>query len=221
MQPNAVRYFELTGSWQSYRFFDNYTNEIREQLTFKIDALRRVHSFFRCLAQALSRNCSTIFSHPSQTNITQAQLRQEIASTGFKWVGVHIRRGDFLRVKRNVSSPAFVISAMDHFIHKYGVNRTIFLVTGDEKGYCLSTYGNLTNVFITPKWFAPKEDLALLAACSDTIVTVGTFGWWGGFLSGGEVLHDRRSPTDHRPADVNCKGEEFFPKWFSFLNKTV
>ncbi|CAF1124835.1 unnamed protein product, partial [Didymodactylos carnosus] len=94
---------------------------------------------------------------------------------------------------------------MGHFIHKYGVNRTIFLVTGDEKAYCTSTYGNLTNVFISPHWFAPEEDLALMSTCSDTIVTVGTFGWWGGFLSRGEVLHDRRSPTDHRPADVDCK----------------
>ena len=32
-------------------------------------------------------------------------------------------------------------------------------------------------------------DLALLAQCNDSIMSVGTFGWWGAWLAGGDVIY--------------------------------
>lgn len=35
----------------------------------------------------------------------------------------------------------------------------------------------------------PSEDLALLARCQHTIISVGTFGWWAAFLAGGDATY--------------------------------
>ncbi|CAF3989867.1 unnamed protein product, partial [Adineta steineri] len=58
--------------------------------------------------------------------------------------------------------------------------------------------------------------------CEHTILTAGTFGWWGAFLSHnrlGDVLTDSKS--DHTPLDANCRRDDYFPSWFSFLNIVI
>ena len=35
---------------------------------------------------------------------------------------------------------------------------------------------------------SPEEDLALLSSCNHTLIGYGTFGLWGGFIAGGEVV---------------------------------
>ena len=35
---------------------------------------------------------------------------------------------------------------------------------------------------------SPEEDLAILASCNHALIGYGTFGVWGGFLAGGEVV---------------------------------
>ena len=35
---------------------------------------------------------------------------------------------------------------------------------------------------------SPEEDLAILALCNHALIGYGTFGVWGGFLAGGEVV---------------------------------
>jgi hypothetical protein len=64
--------------------------------------------------------------------------------------------------------------------------------------------------------------MAVLTLCHHTILTVGTYGWWGGYLlhnRNGEVLTD--SKPDHSPLDVDCEASSFFPPWFKFLNSTT
>ncbi|CAF1260477.1 unnamed protein product [Adineta steineri] len=77
------------------------------------------------------------------------------------------------------------------------------------------------NVLVTPDSFSVANDLATLTLCEHTILTAGTFGWWGAFLSDnrlGDVLTDSKS--DHTPIDSNCRADDYFPSWFKFLNNT-
>ncbi|CAF1348345.1 unnamed protein product [Adineta steineri] len=92
----------------------------------------------------------------------------------------------------------------------------------DDKNYCRKTFGQKKNVLVTPDSFNAADDLATLTLCEHTILTAGTFGWWGAFLSHnqlGDVLTD--SKADHTPLDVNCRQDEYFPSWFSFLNIVI
>jgi len=50
-----------------------------------------------------------------------------------------------------------------------------------------------------------EEDLAILSSCNHTIMTVGTYGWWAGYLAGGITVYYRKFPP---------KGSEL-KKWFS------
>ncbi|CAF1431133.1 unnamed protein product [Adineta steineri] len=103
------------------------------------------------------------------------------------------------------------ISVRNRFVNKYPMTKTIV-----EK-----TFGQNKNVIVTPDSFSAADGLATLTLCQHTILTAGTFGWWGGFLSQnrlGDVLTDSKS--DHTPIDSNCRQDDYFPSWFSFLNNT-
>ncbi|CAF4323328.1 unnamed protein product, partial [Adineta steineri] len=45
------------------------------------------------------------------------------------------------------------------------------------------TFNQNKNVLVTPDSFSTADDLAILTLCQHTILTAGTFGWWGAFLS--------------------------------------
>ncbi|CAF1404248.1 unnamed protein product [Adineta steineri] len=108
---------------------------------------------------------------------------------------------------------------MSHFQIKY--HSVIFIIVSDDKNYCRKTFGHNKNVIVTPDSFSAADDLAILTLCQHTILTAGTFGWWGSFLSQnrlGDVLTDSKS--DHTPIDSNCRQDDYFPSWFSFLNST-
>ena len=190
LQPNKSEHVELVGYWQAQKHFANQTDAIRAQLQFKQTVLEPVKSFL-------------------QTNVSDnvSQL-----------VGVHIRRGDFIGL-RKVSSDQFIFEAMDYFQRKY--NRTKFIIASDDKKYCREKFGGRNNTYFTPDSFNPAQDMALLTLCHHVIITVGTYGWWGAYLlqnRTGEVLTD--SKPNHDPLAVNYEASVFFPSWFKFFNKT-
>ncbi|CAF1079832.1 unnamed protein product [Adineta steineri] len=45
MLPNSIRYLELTGYWQAYRYFINYTDELRQQFTFRSNIIQTIAPF--------------------------------------------------------------------------------------------------------------------------------------------------------------------------------
>ncbi|CAF1430282.1 unnamed protein product [Adineta ricciae] len=191
LNPNNNYSLELSGFWQVCRYFIDYQKQIKQQLRFKELTLNHVNEF---LNRSINRHNSTL-------------------------VGIHIRRGDFLLIHRPVSSDKYIFNAMSYFQLKYRL--VTFLIVSDDKLYCQKLFNRTNNVLITPKSFAAIEDLAILTMCDHLILTVGTFGWWAGFLLNnkvGEIIID--SKPDHSPLDVNCRQEDYFPPWFSFLNKT-
>lgn len=126
------------------------------------------------------------------------------------WIGIHIRRGDFLTFFKLDTSLSYLNVAMNHYRRKY-IN-TRFLIASDDKDYVKLHLGNYSDVFITPKSFFSGDDLAALGLCEHTIVTAGSYGWWAGWLAGGDVMHDIHYPI----AAQNCIREHYYPPWFVF-----
>ena len=126
------------------------------------------------------------------------------------WIGIHIRRGDFLTFFKIDTSLAYLDWAMNYYRRKYVNCR--FLVASDDKKYVQANLGNQSDVFVIPMTFSARDDLAALALCEHTIVTAGTFGWWAAWLAGGDVLHDLNYPVPFQ----NCVKETYFPPWFLF-----
>ena len=60
-----------------------------------------------------------------------------------------------------------------------------------------------------------KKDLAILASCNHSIFAVGTFGWWGAWLAGGQVVYYNGFPP-LRPKCFTRKQvqkEYYLPQW--------
>ena len=93
---------ELKGYWQVHKYFARHDVELRRQLRFRWTILDRVNHF----------------------------LEHNASRRHFTRVGIHIRRGDFLK-GRAVSSDRFVHDAMSYFTVKYGAVR--FVVVTDDR----------------------------------------------------------------------------------------
>ena len=56
--------------------------------------------------------------------------------------------------------------------------------------------------------------LAVLGKCNHVIMSVGTFGFWAGYLSGGDVIYYTPPYKKGSPLDIQFSGDDFFlPKW--------
>ena len=126
------------------------------------------------------------------------------------WIGVHIRRTDFLINFRIDTSTSYLWSTMNYYRMKYSNCR--FLVASDDKIYAQKYLSNLTDVFILPSSLTPGSDLAMLTLSDHSLITAGSFGWWSAWLTGGDVVHDLNFP----PRFINCIREHYFPPWFLF-----
>ena len=145
-------------------------------------------------------------------------IQTEIKNNISNLVGIHIRRGDFVGA-RSVSSDKYIFAGMAYFMRKYGPSHFIFV--SDDKSYCRKVFGKRNDTYFTPDSFTPAQDMAMITLCHHAIITVGTYGWWGGFLlhnRTGEVLTD--SKPDRSALDVDCEASAYFPPWFKFLNRT-
>jgi len=59
-----------------------------------------------------------------------------------------------------------------------------------------------------------EEDLAILSSCNHTIMTVGTYGWWGGYLAGGLTTYYRKFPPKTSELyEYFSRKDHFPPQW--------
>ena len=74
---------------------------------------------------------------------------------------------------------------MDYFRKMF--HQCIFLIVSDDPHWC-ETHLDMEkdDTFLVADYAA--ADLALLISCDHVIMSYGTFGFWGSFLSGGQVL---------------------------------
>jgi hypothetical protein len=203
-----LQYLELDGYWQAHGHFIKYEQELKKQFIFNDNILQTAVSFFRNLSQ-INKICHDDSSSTlcSRSEIQQSILKIDIASSKTLWIGIHIRRQDFIEMKME-SSALYIHTAMDYFRNKY--TSPMFIMASDDKHYCNRLFGKLSDVVITPIYFTPAEDLAILSLCQHTILTAGTFGWWAAFLAGGEVLHDSKYPDGNTKTDRQCSKQLYY-----------
>ena len=148
----------IRGYFLSYEYFKHIEGRIRNNFRFKDNIRSRV----------LQRN-------------PELRLRER------PFIGVHVRRTDHLRALKLENLPIpderYLSKAMEYFKKKYP-NALFVFVSDDIEWSKERIKGN--NVIYGNG--SPEEDLATLAMCDHTIITVGTFGWWGAWLAGGEVV---------------------------------
>lgn len=123
------------------------------------------------------------------------------------YVSIHVRRGDY--VQHAASFPPiemdYIRAAMDRFPGRK------FVCMSDDMEWCRQ---NISGV----EFFHgdEKQDLAVMASCSDHIIANSTFSWWGAWL-GHNPSKRIISPSSQRwfgPSNPNFNPKDIIPdRW--------
>ncbi|KAM4651346.1 galactoside alpha-(1,2)-fucosyltransferase 2-like [Discoglossus pictus] len=187
------KFVKLTGYPCSWTFYHHIKQEILQEFTFHDSIIKETNAYL-------------VSVQGDRKNIT--------------FVGVHIRRGDYVHVmpyvwKGVVADKTYLQKAMDYFRDKY--ENPLFVVTSNGMDWCKENINNsLGDVHFAGDGMegSPGRDFALLAHCNHTIMTIGTFGFWAGYLAGGETIYLTNFTLPDSPFLKIFKYEAaFLPQW--------
>ncbi|KAK3611849.1 hypothetical protein CHS0354_040523 [Potamilus streckersoni] len=128
-------------------------------------------------------------------------------------VGIHVRRGDLATQSAgsfgySVAPISFIKRSMKYFRERYP--STLFIVVSDGINWCQAKLKD-DNDTIFISFMNPGIDMAVLTLCDHVIVTSGTFGWWGAWLAGGDVVYFKGFPKPGSQLDKRMSREDYYP----------
>lgn len=178
----------IDGYLQSWKYFQSFESAIRREFQFK----RHI------LATASEHSSRTVSPRTNRT-----------------YICVHIRRTDMMIPSSTsrgfkVAPRLYLERAFLHMATKF-TNSTFFIVTDDSRWSRRNVNFSGYDIVFSPKTFASKLDLCLLSLCNHSIITVGTFGWWGAWLARGHTVYYKDFPVRGSPLDKEFGAEDFFP----------
>ena len=180
---------------QSWKYFNCCVAELRRQLVFRPSIKQQIDNNIEKLLRK--------FGIKSRTNVTL--------------IGVHVRRGDMRGRHQQqygfqVANGNYLRKAVHHFSN---YTNKVFIVCSDDSTWPRKNMPEGHRVeYIHGN--APEVDLGILSASDHVISTVGTFGWWAGFLSGGTVIYYKwpaKEGTTKRKRFGKDYSEFFLPQW--------
>ncbi len=187
----------LHGSLQSWRYFVDVFPEIRNEFTF-----RRTWQW----------------ACRSKIDKTLSNLNRQRAECIL--IGVHLRRWDLFKSPHTdfgylPASKSYLEKAIRYFREEFEktTNCLLFLLVGNDYQWNLRSAPRQRDVFVLRPQTAIM-DLCLLASCDHVIMSVGAFGWWAGFLSGGKVIYQKAYSRMNSALYNMSKTNDFYlPEW--------
>jgi galactoside 2-L-fucosyltransferase 1/2 len=182
----------LVGYLQSFKYFLEYSDEIRRDL-----------------------RCSE--SHRRSVDENLAQPKKQYGDN-ITLIGVHIRRGDM--ATEGAASGGYTVAPkeyLDHAVNFYqellrGQNLSFIVASDDYKWSKENFDPHGSHLAFADVWKKDAmADLCLLASCDHSIMTVGTFGWWGSFLAGGKVVYYKDYPLKGTFLWRHFERKDYFP----------
>ena len=179
---------KLIGYYQSWKYFVNVEKDLREHFRFKPEVLKSARSF---LARVVPGTLQGM-------DVTK--------------IGVHVRRGDVLLDKNKkygytVATAKYIQHAMDYFMGKFP--KIVFIVCSDDITWCKQTMKGDNIIFSNTN--DAGVDLAILSLCDHSIVTVGSFGWWAGWLANGTTIYYDNWPAYGSVLEYHVDKKQYFP----------
>lgn len=129
------------------------------------------------------------------------------------FVGVHVRRGDIVHERKPVGHiPApipYFYRAMNYFRKRYSI--VVFVMISNSMMWCQDHLDDSSNVYHVETG-DPYIDFAILHKMDHLILSVGTFGWWAGYLSPGTVIFYKGYPKANTTMSIEMKQTDFIPR---------
>ena len=207
--PASMSYF----SWFRFEF------KLKEHLDTFI--FRPPHSMYHPLPLHIKRSVTLVdgcmqsfkyfmdLPHPFFRLKEQDHARAWLRAQGVASVVVHVRRQDKLRDGSSVAPIEFYETALT----RVG-NPTRFAVCTDDPLW-VQEQRVFRNATISKHRNNPGFDMALLAAATDAVIIgIGTFGWWGAYLSSAKqkvfysIQYQGRLASAYREADYIPYGHQ-------------
>jgi len=177
---------------------DNITNS-----TVYLDGYFQNENYFKAIRKQLLNDFS--FPQPSDSN---KNIEYEI-KTADNTVGVHIRRGDYIKPHINNYHGLLPLSYYQQAtkeIEKRIVNPRYFIFS-DDPDWCKTAFTFLGDTYqivsrpITNSW----EDMYLMSLCKHNIIANSSYSWWGAWLNNNKdkiVIAPRNWFVAHDPGIV-------------------
>lgn len=141
-------------------------------------------------------------------------IPQNWTNENFTRVAIHVRRTDVVSQppENGYLTPgvSYYKRAMAYFMREYG--RTQFVVLSDDlkwtrenikqpmdKGPMSVSVTCVTHVharYVNGRDDFDGHDLAIMSMCGHTIISVGSYGWWGAFLANGTTIYYAEWPRN-------------------------
>lgn len=109
----------------------------------------------------------------------------------------------------------YVLNATRLIQEKFSDQKLNFILLGEDFDWNLKNFQKFPEFEkkILPPNKNPAVDLCVLSKCDHVIMTTGTFGWWGGYLSGGTVIYSKTYFRKDSPMErINIPARDFFPE---------
>jgi hypothetical protein len=136
---------------------------------------------------------------------------------------IHIRRGDYLDydIYRNMMPGIEYYRAAMILVSAIEPNATYF-VASDDLNYVQNI--DLFRNMRTSAGLQPDEILAVMSTCLHTIMSVGSFGWWGVYLSssqqGLKIYYNEKHDNTFWTTNQIIESDHYPPHWIG-LNLTM
>lgn len=175
--------YDVDGVLQSWKYFKDNLDTVRRLVEFHDGVVHQ--------AKKVIENTLLAYNHTT-------------ADTSI--VGVHVRRGDKLHWKSvdegyRVAPREYFLKAMTYFRDHVSAS-VAFLVVSDDHAWCKSNLLGLPGVMVAQPG-EPAVDLNVLALLDHTIISMGSFSWWAGFLAKGKVVYY----SDFAEKDSKIRGQ--------------
>ena len=196
---------------QSFKYFNDVFDVLYQQI------------FSQWNSKLLSK-AKTFIHNAEMKYLKEKGLTQRVAKV--TTVCLHVRRGDFLSEQntkkgRQVAPAEDLINAMRYIETKF--NHTIFIVASNSIEWC-QKHLNKHNVYFS-QFESANQDFTLISNCDHMIMTVGTFGWWAGWLTswrGGIAMYYQQLFGKKTPTYRSCNRHDFIPAdWLAYTSSSI
>ncbi|GAB1610061.1 galactoside 2-alpha-L-fucosyltransferase 2-like [Argonauta hians] len=196
----ADHHYRMQGYFQSWWYFSHVESALRQIFKFK---------------PSIQQEAATILHAAIEKH------EKLVGSRALTFIAMHIRRGDILTDRYrtygyNSASIDYVRRAMQHFGDRF--HRILFVVCTNDLQWTRK-YLTQPNVFIVENT-TREVDMAIMASCNHTIITVGSYGWWSGWLANGDVVYYRYPAARGsilRKGYSKDMSDFFYPNWTPML----
>lgn len=97
-------------------------------------------------------------------------------------VGIHIRKGDFTKLSRDISQTDYYPKALETIEER--IVHPVYLVFSDDIGWVKKNLNILgEKIYVSEMGFADYEEMTIMKHCKHNIIANSTFSYWAAYLN--------------------------------------